>query len=97
MNIARQLLAAAVLITVAGAASAEQPYPPEKPFVSTKTRAEVVAEINQAGRNLGRKNYEDTFSFATAASGTTRAQVIAELRQDGGNASRENYINSYAH
>ena len=44
----KQLTAALVLFTAAGAALAEAPYPPETKFESTKTRAEVIAELQQA-------------------------------------------------
>ncbi|WP_034296610.1 DUF4148 domain-containing protein [Herbaspirillum sp. RV1423] len=93
MNIAK-IIAATALIAAAGSALAETPYPAEKPFVSTKTRAEVIAEVQQAGGNLGRKNYEDTFNPQPVASTKTRAEVIAELNQAGGNVARANYINS---
>lgn len=44
----KQLTAAIVLFAAAGAALAEAPYPPETNFVSTKTRADVIAELQQA-------------------------------------------------
>jgi thiol:disulfide interchange protein len=44
----KQITAAIVLFAAAGAAMAEAPYPPETKFVSTKTRAEVIAELKQA-------------------------------------------------
>jgi hypothetical protein len=44
----KQLTAALILLTAASAATAEAPYPPETKFVSTKTRAEVIAELKQA-------------------------------------------------
>jgi len=44
----KQLTAAVILFAAAGAAMAEAPYPPETSFVSTKTRADVIAELQQA-------------------------------------------------
>ena len=45
---AKKLTAALVLFAAAGTALAESPYPPETKFVSTKTRAEVMAELQEA-------------------------------------------------
>lgn len=92
MNIAK-IIAATALIAAAGSAFAETQYPVEQPFVSTKTRAEVIAEVQQAGGNLGRKNYEETFNPAPVASSKTRAEVVAELSK-GGDIARNNYINT---
>lgn len=97
MNITKKLIAASILVSAAGAALAETPYPPETPFVSTKTRADVVAEVKQAGGNLGRKNYENTFNPDVASAGKTRAEVVAELKQSDRNLARENYVNFSAH
>lgn len=44
----KQITAAIVLFAAAGAAMAESPFPPETKFVSTKTRAEVISELQQA-------------------------------------------------
>ncbi len=44
----KQLAVASLLFATAGIALADQAYPPETPFVSTKTRAEVIAELQQA-------------------------------------------------
>lgn len=93
MNIAK-IIAATALIAAAGSAFAESQFPVEKPFVSTKTRAEVVAEVKQAGGDLGRRNYQETFNPTPVASGKTRAQVVAELAQSGGDNARNNYLNT---
>jgi hypothetical protein len=50
-NIAKNLFAGLLLTTAVGAAMAEAPYPAETRFVSTKTRADVVAELQQARAN----------------------------------------------
>lgn len=44
----KQLTAAVILFAAAGAAMADAPYPPETSFVSTKTHADVIAELQQA-------------------------------------------------
>jgi hypothetical protein len=93
MSIAK-IIAATTLIA-AGSAFAEAPYPPEQAFVSSKTRAEVIAEVQQAGGNLGRKNYQDTFNPAPVVASTkTRAEVVAELDRTGGNVARANYLDT---
>lgn len=92
MNIAK-IIAATALIAAAGSAFAESQYPGEQAFVSTKTRAEVVAELKQAGGDLGRKNYQETFNPTPVASSKTRAEVVAELSK-GGDIARNNYINT---
>jgi hypothetical protein len=93
MNIAK-IIAATALIAAAGSALAETPYPPQQAFTSTKTRAEVVAEVKQAGGDLGRRNYQDTFNPVPVVSSKTRADVLAELSQTGGDVARNNYINT---
>ncbi|MCW5296692.1 DUF4148 domain-containing protein [Herbaspirillum lusitanum] len=93
MNIAK-IIAATALIAAAGSALAETPYPPQQAFTSTKTRAEVVAEVKQAGGDLGRRNYQDTFNPAPVVSNKTRADVLAELSQTRGDVARNNYINT---
>jgi predicted RNase H-like HicB family nuclease len=71
-----------VLLSVAGAALAEQPYPDDVKFVSTKTRAEVIAELQQARAN-GEIITGNAYPGAGAPfrSTLTRAQVIAQLAQ----------------
>jgi len=85
----KKIIIASAFIATAASAYAENRYPPEQPFVSTKTRAEVIAEMQDAGGDLGRKNYEATFNPANAtASSKTRAEVLAELKEAGINPSR---------
>jgi hypothetical protein len=62
---------------------------------SGKTRAEVIAEMEQAGGNLGRKNYEATFNPSPVRASTkTRAEVKAELSENRGDVARNNYLNT---
>ena len=80
MNI-RNISAGLVLLTVVGAALAEAPYPVESEFVSTKTRAEVIAELQQA-REHGLVVTGDEYPApAVAKSSLTRQQVQDELKQ----------------
>lgn len=90
MNIQKFILTAALATAaaaVAGSALADQRYPVEAPFVSTKTRAEVVAELKQAG-DQARVNYSNSTSAVLQAAGSTKtgAEERAELTtatQDG--------------
>jgi len=93
MNITK-LISIIAMLSASVSAFAETRYPVDQPFVSTKTRAEVIAEVQQAGGNLGRRNYQDTFSPAAGTVSTkTRAEVTAEIGKNGDNA-RQNYLNS---
>ncbi|MFX5756265.1 DUF4148 domain-containing protein, partial [Acinetobacter baumannii] len=47
-NIAKNLFAGLLLTTAVGTAMAEASRVPDTKFVSTKTRAEVIAELQQA-------------------------------------------------
>lgn len=79
--ITRSLLATLLLGSVATSALAEAPYPPETPFVSTKTRAQVIDELKQA-RAAGEVPTSNQYPIdKTFVSTKTRAQVIAELKQ----------------
>ena len=75
----RKTLAAALVAALsAGAAFADDITVETTPFVSTKSRAEVQAELQQfqrSGVNPWAQNYDQLQSFR---SGTTRAQVTAE-------------------
>ena len=79
MNI-KKLSAGLVLLTVVGAAFADAPYPAESKFVSTKTRAEVIAELQQA-REQGLMVTDDYPVPVAAKSTLTRQQVQDELKQ----------------
>jgi phage terminase large subunit-like protein len=87
MNIQKMIVTTALVVTAAAAAAAgsalaDTLYPVAAPFVSTKTRAEVVAELTQAG-DQARVNYSNSASaypvLQAAASTKTRAEVRAEL------------------
>jgi len=83
MNI-KKISAAVLMLSLAGAALAEAPYPEDTKFVSTKTRAEVIAELAQARANgelpINDVSYPDK-AMASAVSTKTRAEVIDELKQ----------------
>jgi hypothetical protein len=80
----KQLIAAVAVFAAAGSAFAidgEMPLE-QKNFVSTKTRAEVTAEVIQArqqGFAVGGNAYEKVTNVAST--GRTRAEVKAELAQ----------------
>lgn len=95
MNTKKLIVSAAMLIAT-GAAFAQQATEwvvPDANFVSTKTRAEVVAELKQAQTNgvyaVGGEEFPGqtlaangrSQSGATLASGKTRAEVKAEVAQ----------------
>lgn len=79
----KHIIAAAVaLSTLSSLAFAEgQPYPQETTFVSSKTRAEVIHELQVARANgellVNDYNYPVT---SHVASDKTRAQVVQELK-----------------
>lgn len=96
---AKQLIAAAALISATGAVFAQSTefVRPDENFVSTKTRAEVMAELKQARIDglyaVGGEEYPNQVLAASKTvrsqvaaapapvSGKTRAEVIAELQQ----------------
>lgn len=82
MNILKIAVAAA-LVAATGSVLADAAYPPEVPFVSSKTRAEVVAELQQAS-DQGSLNYAASAYpvLQPVASTKTRAEVKAELKTD---------------
>ena len=74
-------LIAAALLTSAGAAMAEAPYPPETPFVSTQTRADIKAELQRARAN-GEIAVRNEYPIVhQAPSHMTRQQVQSEVQQ----------------
>jgi hypothetical protein len=87
----KQLLAAIALITVAHSALAEASYPPEVPFVSTKTRAEVKAELAQA-KAQGLMTYSDADypPLPAFVSTKTREQVREEAIEASKNRDENN-------
>lgn len=77
---AKYLIAALTLITAGGAALADDTYPyvDHSKFVSTKTRAEVIAELKQAQAN-GELNANTEFvEFKNFASTRNRDDVRKE-------------------
>jgi Domain of unknown function (DUF4148) len=100
MNV-KQLIAATAVFAAAGSVYAQQReyIPPAEGFVSTKSRAEVIAELNQAKAsgtyvNAGSEEFPGQFAALAGKSGAqtrlagkSRAEVVAELRQaeDSGN------------
>jgi hypothetical protein len=84
---AKTLIATALLVSFAGVGSAfaqeaTQDFPPSS-ILSTKSRAEVLAELLQARRDgtLETRNYAEASAAPVAASMLTRAQVVAEARE----------------
>lgn len=92
---AKNLIAALAVMTAAGSAFAESTYPyvDFTGFVSTKTRAEVIAEMTpQAAQPVAQTEWVD---FTKVATGKTRAEVRAELAQakaDGQLARNQEYV-----
>ena len=80
-NIAKTLFAGLLLTTAVGAAMAEAQYPAETRFVSTKTRADVVAELQQARANGQLLVSDRDQDVKVVASGKSRDEVRAELVQ----------------
>lgn len=83
MNIQKMIVTTALVITAAaaaGSALADTRYPVDAPFVSSRSRAEVVAELTQAG-DQARVNYSNSFNpvLQAVASTKARAEVRAEL------------------
>jgi hypothetical protein len=91
---AKQLIAAVIALTVTAGAFAQQAQVTDIP--STKTRAQVIAELEQAQKDgtAGSYSFVGIDNPAAAAgnaarpqannaipSGKTRAQVVAELKQ----------------
>ncbi|OGB27590.1 MAG: hypothetical protein A3I66_06875 [Burkholderiales bacterium RIFCSPLOWO2_02_FULL_57_36] len=75
---ARKLTAAVIIFAAAGAASAEPKefVAPDADFVSSKTRAEVMAELKQAQANDMLSYSEDTYPVTAHQNGMrTRTQA----------------------
>jgi hypothetical protein len=79
----KTLIASALLAGFAATAAAQEIIPFDDHFISTKTRAEVQAEVAQAARSgeLYRQQGELTYSPTFNAAGPvhSRAQVRAEV------------------
>jgi hypothetical protein len=83
----KQLIAGLLVFAAAGSAFAVTPYPADDHFVSTKTRAEVQAELADA-RAQGLMNQGDAaYPVLVAEKSTlTRAQVEQQASNTVGNA-----------
>jgi hypothetical protein len=82
---AKKLIVAVAVFAAAGAALADDttyPYVDHSKYVLTKTRAEVVAELNQAVTNGEVARNIDFVDVSPVASGKTRAEVRADLEKD---------------
>jgi len=77
----KQLTAALILLTAAGAALADSGDAPGTPFVSTKTRAEVIAELKQAQAQGLITNGDNYPIQAPSHSTLTHDQVVSQLHQ----------------
>ena len=76
----KQLIAGLVVFAAAGSAFAEMPYPADEHFVSTKTRAEVQAELVAArGQDLMNRGDAPSPILASQKSNLTRAQVEQQV------------------
>jgi len=79
----KALIASALLAGFAATGVAQEIIPFDDHFVSTKTRAEVLAEVSQAARSgeLYRQQGELTYapSFETSGPVHSRAEVRAEV------------------
>lgn len=77
-----KIASAALIVAAAGNAFAESPLIVEDNFVSSRTRAEVLAELHaykQAGVNVWSNQYNPLRAFKSNAS---REQVVAEYLAD---------------
>ena len=89
MNIKNITLAAALMIA-AGTAMAEAPYPPETPFVSTQTRADVKAELQRARAN-GEITVRNEYPVVQQPSSHLSRQQVQSQVQQAGNSTQGLY------
>jgi hypothetical protein len=82
---AKQLIAVAAFLATAGAALAQQTeyVAADANFVAGKTRAEVVAEVQQAQADGTLAVRDDQYPVMVAGSQRSRDEVRAEARQAG--------------
>jgi hypothetical protein len=82
MNV-KTLIAAVTLLTSAGAVFAGDvnPFVEHTPVVSTKTRAEVIAEMQQAAAKRGPMRTSDLVDYGNDVSTRTRDEVRNEAIQ----------------
>lgn len=94
---AKNLIAAVAVMTAAGSAFADSTYPyvDFSGVASTKTRAEVVTQINQqAVQPVAQTEWVD---FSKVASGKTRAEVRAEMAQADAQGQRNQEYVDFTH
>ncbi|MFL9927314.1 DUF4148 domain-containing protein [Herbaspirillum lusitanum] len=80
----KKIIAALIVLSASGAAMAEAPYPVEKPFVSTTTRAAVKADLVRAEK-AGLVNQAD------AVYPIVDRSSAADLQQHAGNVQASTY------
>ncbi|GAC1321297.1 MAG: hypothetical protein NVS3B11_20130 [Collimonas sp.] len=77
---AKQLIAGLTILAAAGSAMAVTPYPAETRFVSTKSRADVQAELLQAQKDgslaVARNQYP---VIATTSKPVSRTEVASQI------------------
>lgn len=78
MNAKTLAILSLALATAGGAIATENNYPPSEPFVSTKTRAEVKAELADFRRVHGDSWFVAYTPPQDFTSSTTRAAVTAD-------------------
>jgi len=81
---AKNLIIAATLFAAAGSVLADDTYPfvDHSKYVGTKTRAEVIAEMNQQAPAEKVARNAEFVEHAKVVSGKTRAEVRAELESE---------------
>lgn len=80
----KNIVVAASLLAAAGAAMAEAPYPPETPFHSTQTRADVKAELQRAQANHEIVSRNEYPFIRQAPSQLSRQDVEKQVQQANG-------------
>lgn len=77
---AKQLIAGLAVLVDAGSVFAVTPYPPETPFGSTKSRADVQAEVAQAQKDGSLTQARSAYpTIVAAGKPLTRAEVINQI------------------
>ncbi|AMP01446.1 hypothetical protein CAter282_3663 [Collimonas arenae] len=77
---AKQLIAGLAVLAAAGSAFAVTPYPPETTFVSTKSRADVQAEVAQAQKDGSLNQARNAYpTVAAAGKPVSRTEVVNQI------------------
>ena len=88
----RTILLAAIFATVAATASSQEITPPDNTFVSTKTRAEVIADMHTAqAQGLMKQQAEITWVAPNAA---TPDRNVAAFREEARHAEDTSQLNT---